>query len=291
MPTLTPVDRALLETPLPPLRRLALPGGEVVEYRRTGRAGPPVVLVHGIGASSAGYRAQLAGLAGAFRVVAWNAPGYGGSTPLPQAAPDVLHYAERLQALIEALALGPVHLVGSSWGTLIAGAHAATFPRQVTSLVLAVPPRGYGMLDPAERARRLAIRLDPALRPEALEAQVARYLGPDPDPLVVRRFGAQRAAIRAAGLAQATRMLFACDALERAATITTRTLVLAGDADRVTPAAAHAWPLRDALPHARGASFAGCGHLLQLEAPDRFNRTIAEFFLQARRDATEGIRS
>ncbi|MBV8088872.1 MAG: hypothetical protein JO139_04740 [Alphaproteobacteria bacterium] len=46
-------------------------------YMEAGRVGlPPVLLLHGIGASSPHWRFQLTGLADRFRLIAWNAPGY-----------------------------------------------------------------------------------------------------------------------------------------------------------------------------------------------------------------------
>jgi|GEM_PF-4281571 len=54
-----------------------------IEYRAAGDArNPTVLMLHGLGSSSAGYRAQLAGLSRDFHVVAWNAPGFGGSSPI-----------------------------------------------------------------------------------------------------------------------------------------------------------------------------------------------------------------
>ena len=51
-----------------------------IAYRETG-AGPALVLLHGIGSGSAGWLFQLETLKG-YRLIAWDAPGYGESENL-----------------------------------------------------------------------------------------------------------------------------------------------------------------------------------------------------------------
>src|SRR5437764_15104462 len=51
--------------------------GDRWSYMEAGRAdAPAVLLLHGVGANSMHWRFQFAGLSDAFRVAAWNAPGY-----------------------------------------------------------------------------------------------------------------------------------------------------------------------------------------------------------------------
>src|SRR5436853_5807585 len=51
--------------------------GDRWSYMEAGRAdAPAILLLHGVGANSMHWRYQFAGLADAFRVIAWNAPGY-----------------------------------------------------------------------------------------------------------------------------------------------------------------------------------------------------------------------
>jgi pimeloyl-ACP methyl ester carboxylesterase len=62
-----------------------------------------------------------------------------------------------------------------------------------------------------------------------------------------------------------------------AAGLTMPLLMVQGEEDRVTPAAANAELLAAALPHARLVMFAGCGHLPEVEFPSRVNDLIATY--------------
>ena len=60
--------------------RIVRAGDATFSYLEAG-SGPALVLLHGIGSAAASFRHQLEALSARFRVVAWDAPGYGASTP------------------------------------------------------------------------------------------------------------------------------------------------------------------------------------------------------------------
>jgi pimeloyl-ACP methyl ester carboxylesterase len=74
-------------------------GDAVFSYLEAG-SGPPLVLLHGIGSAAASFRYQLEALSARFRVVAWDSPGYGASTPLAIEHPDTSDYAAALDAWV-----------------------------------------------------------------------------------------------------------------------------------------------------------------------------------------------
>src|SRR5260370_21111341 len=124
MTGLAPRDVELLGKDLPEFAQFAVgssiyPGQRgQVEYRAAGDASNPAVLMlHGLGSSSAGYRAQFAGLSPEFHVIAWNAPGFGASSPISGHSAGIDDYADALEASLRALRVHPLSaLVGSSWG-------------------------------------------------------------------------------------------------------------------------------------------------------------------------------
>jgi pimeloyl-ACP methyl ester carboxylesterase len=102
--------------------------GLEIAYERVGE-GPPLILVHGGAEDGRVWQPQLAALADEFTVVAWDEPGTGRSSDVP-AGSGLAEYAHCLAALIEAIALGPAHVAGLSWG----GTVVQELYRQVPSL-------------------------------------------------------------------------------------------------------------------------------------------------------------
>lgn len=81
--------------------------------------GPPLLLVHGTGASTHSWRGLLPLLARRFTAIAPDLPGHAFSTPLAGGAPTLPAMAAALGRLLEALALAPVLALGHSAGAAI----------------------------------------------------------------------------------------------------------------------------------------------------------------------------
>lgn len=135
-----------------PERRVAIDGGVVscreLDASAAPQAGRVFVLLHGIGSGAASWlpcALELARMASGARIVAWNAPGYGGSTMLANTRPDARAYAARLRQLLQALGIERCVLVGHSLGAMMAAAYAAAWPGTVERLLLVSPARGYGV--------------------------------------------------------------------------------------------------------------------------------------------------
>ena len=159
--TLPASELALLDARFP-ARPVTVGGGAMVSVRERG-AGPAVVCLHGIGSGAASWLDIALLLAPQARVIAWDAPGYGASTPLAPLAPSAADCAERLHALLDALDIRSCVLVGHSLGALTAASAARTdsaLASCIRRLVLISPAAGYGAPSRAEaRARVRAERL------------------------------------------------------------------------------------------------------------------------------------
>jgi pimeloyl-ACP methyl ester carboxylesterase len=245
-----------------------------VAYRHAGSEGQPIwVLLHGIGSASGSWLAQLqAAQQRGVRILAWDAPGYGQSTPVQPDQPLARDYAARLWSWLDALACGPVHLVGHSLGCLMASAAAQAQPQRVKHLWLLAPAAGYGLADPQVRARKLHERLEKlqTLGPAGMAAQRASAMlssSASADQLAwVEHTMAQ---VIPAGYTQASQMLAGDDLASYLTGLACPVDVACGPADRITPAQGCAeLAARLGLPfHLLGE----VGHACPLEASERVN--------------------
>ena len=125
--------------------------GLEIAYERVGE-GPPLVFVHGAAEDGRVWQPQLAALADEFTVVAWDEPGAGRSSDVP-ADFGLADYANCLAALIEALALGPAHVAGLSWGGTVALELYRHHPGLVATLILVDTYAGWKGSLPEEEVR------------------------------------------------------------------------------------------------------------------------------------------
>jgi len=247
---------------------------------RTG-SGPALVLLHGIGSSAASWQEQLASLSARYDVIAWNAPGYGASSPLPDEAPDCGQYAERLLQLLDALTIGQCFLAGHSLGSLIAARFARLYPERIAALTLASCALGHARHEPAERQRLLESRLNDVrelgMRGMA-EKRGPRLLTPNAGEALVRMVVNNMAQADPHGYAQASRMLSGGDMIADIAKFSPDlpVQVLCGADDIITPPAANE---RAAQARANIALtlIPAAGHLVYFEQPRAFNAALIAF--------------
>ncbi len=252
-----------------------------IAYRESGKAdAPPVVLLHGIGSTSAVWSEQYEPLGARFRVIGWTAPGYDRSAPLAQESPAASDYASALSNLLNTLKIGEADLVTNSWGTLVGLAFANAYPKRVRKLVLGGPTVGAHGVPPEELRRRTEERIARIrhLGAQAMRAQdIPRLISETATPRARELAAGSGEYTTPGGYAQAVRMLYATDGVELVRALDKPVLIISGTEDRTTPPEANARKLEAAARQARFEAVKGCGHLPHIEKPEVFNDLVLGF--------------
>ena len=260
--------------------------GVNLHYEETG-TGTPLVFVHEFAGEAQSWLPQVRCFARRYRCIAYNARGYPPSdVPADPGAYSQQRAVDDIKGVLDHLGIARAHICGLSMGgyaTLIFG---LTYPERALSLTVA--GCGYGSV----AANRAAFHDDAALVARRFEeegmAAVARFYsrGPtrvqfiDKDPHGWQEFHDQLARGSAKGHAltlrgvQLTRpsVFELGEAMER---LQVPTLVVTGDEDEPC--------LEPALFMKRKIATAGlvvvpkCGHTINLEEPEAFNRAVLDF--------------
>ncbi len=246
-------------------------------WREAG-SGPALVLLHGIGSGSQGWSHQYDAFADRYRVIGWDAPGYGGSGDLVGESPPTKDYADAMAGLLDKLGVSAAHFCGNSLGALMISSIAKHHPALVRSMLLSDAAGGYGQKSETERAATVAARLDPLgeLGAEEFARQRGRRLcGSRATDQGFEEIVAVMSQIRLDGYAQAARMLANGDIYANLEGCTQPALVICGDEDVVTPPESN-----QAIAEFIGAPYRGiqgAGHLPYTETPEEFNALLDEF--------------
>ncbi|MPZ99432.1 MAG: alpha/beta fold hydrolase [Dehalococcoidia bacterium] len=249
-------------------------------------AGPPLVLLHGGMGDSRSWRPQLEGLAGDFRVLAWDNPGCGRSSEPPEDW-RIDDYADCAACWLEAIGVDRPHVLGLSWGSAVALALYDRHPEVPASLILASAYAGWaGSLPPEEVEARLLGTLAAAdLRREELLAAWPGVLSDTAAPEVVEEYTAislsNAGTLHPAGYRAMVHSMAEADLREVLPRIDVPTLLLYGELDERSPLHV-ARDLEARIPNATLTVIPGVGHLISAEAPDAFNDSVRQF-LRARR--------
>jgi 3-oxoadipate enol-lactonase len=241
--------------------------------------GPPLIMLHGLGSCADDWVYQLPELGRCFRCLPLDLRGHGLSDK-PVGRYTMAQFAADVIGLMQALGLGPAHVMGLSLGGMVAQQVALARPDLARSLVLinTMPgpwPPTRAMLRSA--ARRLAALRSPAHDMTDTATLIARTLFPEPDQRLLYNYTVERMAAndpRAYRQSlQAITRFWPGRSLRR---ITCPTLILAGELDAVVPMV-YKERLQRALPNARLVRIPNSRHASNLDQPEVVNHAILDF--------------
>jgi len=236
-------------------------GGQFIQvngirlYCETYGKGPPLLLIHGNGASINAMRYQIECFSRRYHVIAADSRGHGKSE-LGTGRLTYEQMAEDLNQLLERLNLKPVHIVGWSDGGILGLLLAMEHPEKVGRLALmGASLRPDGAYDWA---------------PEGVTRDLAHVESMISEGDVSKPWQAIR------------QQLLLCIEQPNIPTFRLRavqapTLVMAGDRDIIRDT--HTLEIFHALPNAQLCIFPGATHGIPRENPAQFNKTV-DFFLE-----------
>ena len=258
--------------------------------------GPPVLLLHGLGATNASLLPVLADLATDHRVLAPDVPGFGASEA-PPSPYNPTWFAAWVEAFQSATGSRGAVLIGNSLGGRIALEAGLSHPKSVKGLVLLTPSPAFRRLRQWVPLVRVAspelarVPLPPLSHRMIVEGIRAMFSQPDRLPREwydaaadeaqrVLRMPRHRVAFFSAA-----RQIYLEDAYgkngfwQRLPGLTPPALFIWGDRDRLVPAS-FARHVADALPSAGQIVLEDCGHVPQFEHPAETMAMIRGFLEQ-----------
>ncbi len=262
-----------------------------LHYEEAGQ-GTAVVMLHGGGPGASGmsnFGPNLPVFAERFRTLVVDQPGYGKSGK-PEIKGNYFTFAaDALAALLDELGIGRVHLVGNSLGGGTAVRFALSNPGRAGRLVL-MGPGGLSLNvfapDPTEGVKRLAEFGAPPGPSREKMAAFLRTLVFDQrlvtEELIDERYAAARDPGALKAMAAMGASFFDPASYEEgllwreAHRLRNRVLLIWGREDRVNPVDGALVAMK-MIRRAQLHVFGGCGHWVQLEKADEFNRLAIGF--------------
>jgi pimeloyl-ACP methyl ester carboxylesterase len=259
--------------------RTKLASGAVVEYEDVG-TGRPLVLLHAFPLARGMWRPQVAAFAPAYRVLAPDLRGFGGTTPF-DGSPSVDQMADDVAELLDAVAIaGPVVLGGLSMGGYVALAFVRRHAGRLRGLILADTRADADSREGKANRDRLIVFARSHPVGDVVGEVLPKLLG---DTTRARRPEVVEEVRRMASVQSAEGIIGALQALRDRpnstpllAGIRVPTLVLVGSEDVLTPPAV-AQAMAAAIPDARLARIEWAGHLANLEQPEAFNVALRSY--------------
>ncbi len=252
--------------------------GGAIEYDARGE-GRTLLLLHAFPLGMSMWEAQCEALSPRFRVVRFDARGFGGSDPVP--GPLTMEkIADDAVALLDLLGIDRAVVGGCSMGGYAALALARRHPHRLSGLVLQDTRAGADSEEAKAGRRALASRVLETGPEAAAEAFLPKLVGETTrrerpglvDDLRRRILATPAPAIASALFGLAARD----DSGPTLAAVRVPTLVLVGEEDVITPPP-EAEAMARAIRRAKLVKVPRAGHLANLECPEAVNAALAAF--------------
>jgi len=237
-----------------------------------------MVLLHGFLCDSRCWKSQLAELSVQFDVIAWDAPGAGSSSDPPSPF-TIADWSRCLAKFLDTVGVTDAHIVGLSWGGVLAQEFYRLYPWRVSRLVLADTYAGWkGSLPSSAVEQRLArCERDSRLPPTQLVPQwVPEMFTPKASSGLLDELSAVFADFHPLGFRLMATSLADTDTTDLLPTIGVPTLLLWGEDDHRSPISI-AEQLRSAIPGAELHVIPHAGHVSNMEQPTAFNTELRRF--------------
>jgi pimeloyl-ACP methyl ester carboxylesterase len=234
---------------------------------------PTLVMIHGAGGRAQVWRNQVYPLKSSLNTVAIDLPGHGKTTG--SAGGSIDEYAAWLIETLQTFFPEPSFLVGHSMGGAIVQTLAMERPSLLKGIILAGTGARLGVA-PAF-LDGLSSNFD-----NIIDTIMGYAYAPEVDPRLVTEGGAL---MRESGAAVVHGDFAACnrfDMRDRIAQIALPTLILCGEKDQLTPPALSE-KLGGEIRGSRCEIVPSAGHMVMIESPKVFNKTVLDFVLEAER--------
>ena len=242
-----------------------------IYYSETGKenlSSPPLLLIHGAGSSHLSWPAEIRRIKG-FRILSLDLPGHGSSGG--SAEQSISEYARRLSHFMETLGIYKATLIGHSMGGAVVLQQALNHPKNTAGIVLIASGACLG-----HQNEILEYLANPATYNKAYKLIQEQSFSALTDPEIV---------FKSIQVLKKTRPgVLYCDWLAcskfdlRSAIkqIKTPACILAGSADRLIPSS-FSYFLHSNLKNSELQIFRNCGHLPQLELPQKLRDRLLQF--------------
>lgn len=266
----------------PELGQSILVDGRRTHYHDVG-AGFPALLIHGSGpgvSAFANWRLNMPELAKQCRVIAPDMAGFGATERFVTDRYRMATWVEHLRGLMDALELEQVDLVGNSFGGGLALQFAHAYPKRVRRMVLM---GAVGVSFPLTKGLDQVWAYEPSL---ANMRKLLDLLAYDKSLVNEELVKLRHAVANRPGVQESFAAMFPSprqrwiDELasdpEALRQLDIDTLIVHGRDDEVIPLQA-SLDILNLMPNCQLHVFGRCGHWVQIEQADRFNRLVTDF--------------